>query len=111
MWKAWISGDTLLLACHNLTILRTAPPATVTLIDELGPELGTVLQAVELSFDCDFSNVLLVNIKWSVYSSSCTSCTVDMTPDVSCHYKCMYIMYAYANCTIMWYIHASTVEH
>ena len=84
----WPEGLDLRLVCgYTLIILHTAPPDTVTLTDELGPELGTVLQAVELSFDCDFSNVLVVNIKWSLHPSSCTSCTVDMTPGVSDHYN------------------------
>ena len=54
----------------------TAPPDEVTLTEELGTEL----QEVKLSFKCDFSNVLLVLVKWSMHPSATqTVCTVDMS--------------------------------
>ena len=65
-----------------MVLTSPAPPGPVTLLPEaLGSELGAVLREVELMFECDCSNVLVVVVKWSTHHPR-TVCTVDMEEKV-----------------------------
>ena len=56
--------------------------------EALGSGLSAVIGNVELWFDCDCSNVLVVAIKWSHYHPATTTCTVDIEKEASAKPLC-----------------------
>jgi len=61
-------------------MFSVAPPMPMKIqMDEV---LSQFLNVAEVEFSCDFSNVLLMELRWQIWPTTCTNCSVTLTSGV-----------------------------